>query len=348
MIQIYMYRERYRDVIIKGTSPNNTDFISELLQLLKCFGSVTEYKLWFCQNLDVRPLRRWRCHLLQLWEQFGIWGAACLAPSCRGQSCPRTAPSQRQRTVGKGTRGLRSPSAILRVSFCCAMAIQTTDVSSKLFKMRSETNVLWVLVTQVPKEERNKGVKREAVWKRTAVLHSARLPRVVNQHVLLSTSLRPVLPLVPKPASLKRGFASLRGPCRLLLAAPRELEPSPAGFCAGRITGCARMGKGDTKASLAARRGAEGAGTTQRPVAADATRPDAAQASACTAGLRPLRLHPPLRSQGRSCPCPRARPPASAVMGPSLNRRLPGKLLTRCTGRLMASPLLQLSLLGLM
>lgn len=183
--------------------------------------------------------------------------------------------------------------------------------------------------------------------------------------MLLSTSLRPVLPLVPKQASLKRSFASLRGPCRLLLAAPRELEPSPTGSCAGAITGCARMGKGDTKASLAARRGAEGASATRCPVAADATRPDAARASACTAGLQPPQLRPPrgaaggpgarrplrspaLRSQGRSCPCPRARPPASAVMGPSPNRRLPGKLLARCAGRLMASPLLQLSLLGLM
>jgi len=31
-------------VIPKGTSPNTTDFISDLLQLLKCFGSITEYK----------------------------------------------------------------------------------------------------------------------------------------------------------------------------------------------------------------------------------------------------------------------------------------------------------------
>lgn len=44
MIQIYVCREKYRDVMRKGTSPNNTDFISELLQFLIFFGFVTEYK----------------------------------------------------------------------------------------------------------------------------------------------------------------------------------------------------------------------------------------------------------------------------------------------------------------
>lgn len=44
MIQIYVCREKYRDVMRKGTSPNNTDFISELSQFLIFFGFVTEYK----------------------------------------------------------------------------------------------------------------------------------------------------------------------------------------------------------------------------------------------------------------------------------------------------------------
>lgn len=81
MIQIYMYRERYRDVIIKGTSPNNTDFISELLQLLKRFGSITEYKS--------AVLPKPRCEAsaevtLSLVTTLGaVWqrGAACLVPS---------------------------------------------------------------------------------------------------------------------------------------------------------------------------------------------------------------------------------------------------------------------------
>lgn len=49
-----MYRER----ILKGTNPNYTDFISELLQSLKCFGSVTGYECAVLPKAEGGPVRR--------------------------------------------------------------------------------------------------------------------------------------------------------------------------------------------------------------------------------------------------------------------------------------------------
>lgn len=70
MIKTYKYRERF----IKGTNPNYTDFISELLQLLKCFGFVTGYESAVLPKPGCKACVEVTVSLLGLGEQFGTGG----------------------------------------------------------------------------------------------------------------------------------------------------------------------------------------------------------------------------------------------------------------------------------
>lgn len=70
MIKPYMYRERIK----KGTNPNYTDFLSELLQLLKCFGFVTGYKSAVLPKPGCQACVEVTGSLLELGEQFGTGG----------------------------------------------------------------------------------------------------------------------------------------------------------------------------------------------------------------------------------------------------------------------------------
>lgn len=114
----------------------------------------------------------------------------------------------------------------------------------KLFKTRNENHVLWILATEVLKDEPTKGVGHEAVWRHAAVLPSAMLPRVVNQHMLLFMWLWRVLLLVPKQAALKFSFSSLHDAAAYSLRS-WEPEPRTAGFRASWVTARTAMGAHD-------------------------------------------------------------------------------------------------------
>lgn len=77
-----MYRER----ILKGTNPNYTDFISELLQLLKCFGSVTGYKSAALPKAGREARVEVTVSLSELGERFGT-GAADVGRAAHASVC---------------------------------------------------------------------------------------------------------------------------------------------------------------------------------------------------------------------------------------------------------------------
>lgn len=82
---------------MKGTNPKYTDFISELLQLLKCFGFVTGYKSAVLPKPGCEGCVEVTVSVLEQGEQFGT-GAADVGRAathvcvpwgvCWGQPCP--------------------------------------------------------------------------------------------------------------------------------------------------------------------------------------------------------------------------------------------------------------------
>lgn len=109
---------------MKGTNPKYTDFISELLQLLKCFGFVTGYKSAVlpkpgCVEVTVS--------VLEQGVQFGTGAAdvgraathVCVPWGCAGDSHAHSCGS-----------------------FCWAVGIHTDGFSSKLLQIRNGNNVL--------------------------------------------------------------------------------------------------------------------------------------------------------------------------------------------------------------
>lgn len=77
-----MYRER----TLKGTNPNYTDFISELLPLLKCFGSVTGYKSAVLPKAGREAHVEVTVSLSELGERFGT-GAADVGRAAHTSVC---------------------------------------------------------------------------------------------------------------------------------------------------------------------------------------------------------------------------------------------------------------------